>query len=199
MVSRLSRPSSPDERTLAIGNSPGRILLFDTRTRQRVATLQPTPKDAEIFDVAYSHDGSRLAIVHLDHPEARHPSLAATVLDVRARRSVTKLTLPVERPVSGIRFSADDRTIGVMAFEWSRDGAAMFTRFDVNTGRPISGPVRVNRRGWSPLITTSDGRRMVVVGEVTLRDATTLAVLRRISGIGLSAYPRVLHNQQQTV
>ncbi len=44
------------------------------------------------------------------------------------------------------------------------DGAAAFTRFDARTGRRLAGPVRVNRRGYSPLMLTRDGRRMVVVG-----------------------------------
>jgi hypothetical protein len=49
--------------------------------------------------------------------------------------------------------------------------------------------VRVNRRGYSPLMITGDGRRMVVVGDngVTLRDAATLAVLRRFGGVRLGA------------
>ena len=61
------------------------------------------------------------------------------------------------------------------------DGAATFTRFDARTGRRIVGPVRVNRRGYSPLMVSSDGRRMVVIGDdgVTVRDAATLAVIER--------------------
>ena len=61
-------------------------------------------------------------------------------------------------------------------------------RFDARTGRRLTGPVRVNRRGYSPLMITRDGRRMVVVGYdgVTVRDAATLAVLERLPGAGVS-------------
>jgi WD40 repeat protein len=181
---------SPDERTLAVGTSPGRILLFNTPTRQRVATLRPTSKDAFILNLAYSPDGSRLAVAHIDHPEARDPSLVVTVLHVRSRRSVAKLTLS-ELDVSGMQFSPDGRTLAIMTLRDWPNPAAIFARFDASTGRRVFGPVRVNRRGGSPLLVTSDGRRIVVVGEgeVTLRDATTLAVLRRFSVDGVGASP----------
>jgi WD40 repeat protein len=180
---------SPDGRTLAVGNTPGRILLFDARTRKRVATLRPTPKDADIFDLAYSPDGGRLAIGHLDHPNTRDGSFEVMVFDVRNRRRVADLTFPGQRTTSGVQFSPDGRTIGIMTLGDRPDRGATFTRFDANTGQRMSRPVRVSRRGFPSLMTTSDGRRMVVVadGDVTLRDATTLAVLRRFPGIGVSA------------
>ena len=185
---------SPDARTLAVGNSPGRILLFDARTRELVAALKPTSKDAVILDLAYSPDGTRLAIVH-DHPDARSTPSVVTVLDVRSRRTLAKLTMS-EGEVSGVQFSPDGRTLGILTFHDWRNPAATFTRFsftrfDASTGRRVVGPVRVNGRGWSPPFLTSDGRRLVVIGEgqVTLRDATTLAVLRRFTGIGRLASP----------
>jgi WD40 repeat protein/DNA-binding SARP family transcriptional activator len=178
---------SPDGRTLAVGNSPGRVLLFDTRTRQRVATLKPATKDARIFELAYSPDGHRLAIGHLDYPDGAS-SRAVTVLHLRTRQSMAKLTLDTWREVSGMQFSPDGRTLGMMTLSDRFDGSATFMRFDASTGRRILAPVRVNRRGWSPLMITSDGRRMVVPGDdgVTLRDANTLAVLCRLSGIDLN-------------
>ena len=179
---------SPDGRTLAAGNSPGRVLLFDTRTRERVATLKLTPRDAAIYDLAYSPDGNRLAVFHVDHPNTSDPRWQITVLEVDGGRRVARLTFP-GRDVSGVQFSPDGRAVAVMTISAS-DGAAAVMRFDADTGRRIFGPFRVSR-GWSPLLRTSDGRRIVVPDddEVTLRDATTLAVLRRIPVVGLNPSP----------
>jgi WD40 repeat protein/DNA-binding SARP family transcriptional activator len=189
----LAAALSPDERTLAVGNIPGRVSLFDTRTRRRVAMLEPTPNGAAIHELAFSPDGSRLAVAHAIAPgdpyTASPTGIAVTVLDTRSHQTVTRLTLPPGRPITGLRFSPDARIIGVMAITGYPDGASTFTRFDARTGRRILGPLRVNRRGYSPLMITSDGRRMVVVGYdgVTVRDAATLEVLERFPGVGVSA------------
>jgi WD40 repeat protein/DNA-binding SARP family transcriptional activator len=198
----LTAALSPDERTLAVGNIPGRLSLFDTRTRRRVATLEPTPNGAAIYELAFSPDGSRLAVAHAiapGDPYTARPGIAVAVLDARTHRTVTRLTLPREQPITGLRFSPDGQTIGVMTLTGYPDGAATFTRFDARTGRRIVGPVRVNRRGYSPLMMTSDGRRIVVVGDdgVTVRDAATLAVLERFRHVPLAEAltPSPLHFQ----
>ena len=55
---------SPDERTLAAGNPAGNVFLFDTQTRRRVATIRPGNAARRSSQLAYSPDGSRLAIAH---------------------------------------------------------------------------------------------------------------------------------------
>jgi DNA-binding SARP family transcriptional activator len=73
----LAAALSPDERTLAVGNIPGRLSLFDLPTRRRVATLKPTPNGrrstsshtARTGPVWRSHTRSRRAI-----PTRRVPS-----------------------------------------------------------------------------------------------------------------------------
>ena len=50
---------SPDERTLAAGDNSGKVFLFDTRTRRRVATLRPATGNASISELAFSPDGRR--------------------------------------------------------------------------------------------------------------------------------------------
>jgi WD40 repeat protein len=122
-----------------------------------------------------------------------------TVVDLRTRQKSLEFRLPGNQPVTGVKFSADGRTISIVTFEYP-DGAAIFRRLDTSTGRRVLGPTRINRRGWSPLLITNDERRMVVVGdgEITLRDATTLSVLRRFPGIGPSASLTSLKNQAIT-
>ena len=188
----LTAALSPDEDMLAVGNIPGRVSLFDTRTRRRIATLEPTPNGAAIHELAFSPDGGRLAVAHAispGDPYTAHPSgISVAVLDARTHELITRLALPQDQPITGLRFSPDGRTIGVMVITGFPEGAAAFTRFDARTGRRLAGPVRVNRRGYSPLMITRDGRRMVVVGYdgITVRDAATLAVLERLPGAGVS-------------
>ena len=188
----LSAALSPDERTLAVGNIPGRVSLFDPRTRRRITTLEPTPNGAAIHELAFSPDGGRLAIAHAispGDPYTAYPiGISVAVVDVRTHRLITRLALPQDQPITGLRFSRDGRSVGVMVITGFPDGAAAFTRFDARSGRRLAAPVRVNRRGYSPLMITRDGRRMVVVGYdgITVRDAETLEVLERLPGAGVS-------------
>ena len=54
-------------------------------------------------------------------------------------------------------------------------------RFDAGTGAARLGPVPINRAGFTSLMITSDGRRLVAVGdgETVVRDAQDLRVLER--------------------
>jgi WD40 repeat protein len=96
-----------------------------------------------------------------------------------------------------VQFSPDGRTLGVTLYD-DNEGALM--RFDARTGRRSGAPVPFKHPGrltvdpfqlWprSPVMITSDGRRVVVGGEdgVTVRDAATLSVLKHFPGAGRAA------------
>ena len=188
---------SPDEGMLAAGDQTGNVFFFDTETRRRVATFAPGDDTAWISGLAYRPDGARLAIAH-DGPRGN----VVVVLDTRSGRIVQRLTPPRERFVGDMRYSADGRALDVLTVEgWNDDPApATFTRFDAGTGRRLLGPVRVNRGGWSPLLVTSDARRLVTAGpgEVTVHDASTLRAEKRFRvGGGDSVY--ALSPDDQTV
>ena len=195
---------SPDDRTLAVGTNSGEVRFFDTRARRRSATLRTTPARAAVRALAYSPDGRRLAVAHMDIPGetlfyAPTFGFVVVVLDVRTRRTLLRITLPRERPLSGMRFSPNGRAIDVTLFtpQFPRPEAATFTRFDARTGRRVLGPVRVDHGGRfspalqlrpdSPVLITGDGRRMVVAEErgITVRDAATGAIRDRF-GTGAS-------------
>jgi len=198
----LSAAVDPAGRTLAVGNIAGGVLLFDTRTRRRIATLEPTANRSAIFALAYSPDGSRLVVAHTSVPgaTAEYPAgwrALVALVDTRTRRVVGRIAMPRERGVSGVQFSPDGRTLGVMVYG---DTAGSMWRFDARTGRrsgapvPVDHPLRITFEPFqlwprSPAMFSSDSRR-VMVGEedgVTVRDAATLRVLRSFPAAGARA------------
>ena len=77
-------------------------------------------------------------------------------------------------------------------------------RFDARTGAARLGPVPINRAGFTSLMITSDGRRLVAVGdgETVVRDAQDLRVLKRwpVGRRGASPYrPTALAPDDRTV
>jgi DNA-binding SARP family transcriptional activator/WD40 repeat protein len=191
---------SPDERTLAAGTNSDKIFLFDTRTRRRLATLTPTSGNAFIGTLAFSPDGRRLAIGY-----DRGRGNVVAVFDLRGRRVVARPSLPLGRLVSGLRYSPDGRTLElILARAFGDRGPAEFMRFDARTGTPRLGPVSVNRAGTTSLMITSDGRRLVAVGEgeTVVRDAQDLRALKRwpVGGRGASQFwPTALAPDDRTV
>ena len=173
----FSVETSPDGRTVAAGSTTGELLLFDARTRRRIATLRPTPAPSwpGTTNLAFSPDGGRLAAA-----VSTERGGVVAVLDVESRRFLTRARLPRDHYVSGLGYSDGGRALDTIAFSFE-GSPALFTRLDARTGDRLLGPLPVNRGGESPLMSTSDGRLVVVAGrgETTLRDATSLRVLRR--------------------
>jgi WD40 repeat protein/DNA-binding SARP family transcriptional activator len=181
---------SPDERMLAAGTDSNEILLFDTRTRRRLASLAPTAGYAFIAQLAFSSDGRRLAV--------GFDSLAGAtfaIFDVRTRRVVARMDPTPHRFISALGYAPDGKTIDAIlarVLPFAERGPAVLIRFDARTGERRFGPAPVNRAGMTSLMTTRDGRRMVTVGEdeTVLRDVTNLRPVRRwpVGGRNLSQF-----------
>ena len=189
----LSAAVNPDGSTLAVGNIAGEVMFFDTRTRRRVATLEPAPNEPAIEALAYSPDGDRLAVSYTSIPgaTAERPAgwrSAIALVDGRTRRVVERLVMPKEQPAVGVQFSPDGRTLGVTLYYGP---VPSLRRFDARTGRRSGAPVPFDHPGrltpdpwqlWprTPVMLATHGRRLVVGGEdgVTVRDAATLNTLK---------------------
>ena len=187
---------SPDQRTLAAGNADNKVFLFDTRTRRRIRTLEPTPIQSWITEMAFTPDGRRLAIGH----DVETYGNKVAVLDVRSGRVAQRIDPPADRVLSGLRYSNDGRTLDLIAARWEVDeGPPELVRYDARTGRRLLGPVAVSERGYPSVTVTSDGRRLVAVGmeETTVRDARTLRVLDRFAVGGLNGH--ALSSDDRTV
>ena len=191
---------SPDERSVAAGTNSNKVFLFDTRSRRRVATLKPASGNAFVGAMAFSPDGRRLAVGY----DSGQGGLAA-VLDLHTRRVVARPALPPGRFISGLGYSPDGRTLDIiLARAFGSRGPAVLVRFDASTGASRFGPVPVNRAGTTSLMITSDGRRLVAVGEgeTMVRDAESMRVLTRwpVGGRGVSQYwPTALAPDDRTV
>ena len=197
----LSAAVSPDGGTLAVGNIAGEVLFFDTGTRRRVANLEPAPNEPAIQALAYSPDGSRLAVAYTSIPgaTAEYPAgwgFLVALVDGRTHRVVERLELPAEQAVAGVQFSPDGRTLGVTLY----GDVATLRRFDARTGRRTGAPVPSQHPGrltfdpfqlWprTPVMITNDERRVVVGGQdgVTVRDAATRSALRSFPAAGKDA------------
>jgi WD40 repeat protein/DNA-binding SARP family transcriptional activator len=187
---------SPDQRTLAAGNADNKVFLFDTRTRRLIRTLEPTPIQSWITEMAFTPDGSRLAIGH----DVETYGNKVAILDVRTGRVLQRIDPPADRVLSGLRYSDDGRTLDLIAARWEVDeGSPELVRYDARTGRRLLGPVAVSDRGYPSVTLTGDGRRLVAVGaeETTVRDAKTLRVLESFPVGGLNGH--ALSSDDRTV
>jgi WD40 repeat protein/DNA-binding SARP family transcriptional activator len=180
---------NPDGRTLAVGNIDGQVMLFDTRTRERIATLDPSGNKSAMYDVAYSPDGRRLAALFTTEPGRIGEYLPASrwivaLVDPATGREFWRAQLPGDSVAGGLLFSPDGRTLAAEA-------PGKVWRFDARTGRRRGGPVTFDLEGrltfdpyqlWprTSLLFTRDGD-VVTGGEdaVTVRDAATLNVRNR--------------------
>ena len=177
---------SPDGRTLAVGTNSDEVFLYDTRTRRRLASFEPT-HDADNYSLAFSADGSRLAIGYLAG------RVGAVLVDTRTRRTLKRLRLPETTAIADLRFWPDGRTLAATLFDGEYDAfhVAIVARFDARNGKRLD-PIRVDRTGrlspppwqtWpkTPVLMTHDARRLVVGDDdgITLRDAGRLMQLRR--------------------
>ena len=152
---------SPDERTLAVGGFEAG--LFDAATGARRATLDAgTPR---LSDVAWSHDGARVAMVGYDG--------AAVVFAADGRK--LRALVGHRGPVNSVAWSPDDRTIATAG----SDGAAILWDADTGARRAtLAHPGGVASVSWS-----RDGARLVTAGAPrTLRvwDVATGAVVRAL-------------------
>ena len=204
---------SPNERTLAAGTNTNKIYLFDTRTRRRLATLE-ADDNAFVALMAFSPDGRHLAVGYNTAPGS-----VFAVFDVRSRRVVARFEPPLDRftarssrsprrAIGGLEYSPDGRAINVILdrpyYVSGGAGQAVLMRFDARTGAARLGPVPINRAGFTSLMITSDGRRLVAVGdgETVVRDAQDLRVLKRwpVGRRGASPYrPTALAPNDRTV
>ena len=193
---------SPDERTVAAGTNSNEVFLFDTRTRRRVATIKPSSGNAFVSELAFSPDGRRLAVGYDEDAGG-----VVAVFDLRTGRVVARPEVPPGRLIGGLGYSPEGRTLDIIlarALAFGSPGPALYMSFDARTGARRLGPVPVNRAGTTSLMFTSDGRRLVAVGEgeTVVRDAHSFGALTRwpVGGRGISQFwPTALSPDDRTV
>jgi WD40 repeat protein len=166
---------SPDGQLLAMGDGPGRVEVYDLRTRQPLPGNIP-PAGTPINDLAFSPDGSLLAVA----------SAGGLVQLWDVRTTTLRHQLRTALYAGVVQFSADGRTLVTLFFDEADTpsglGHNFLTRWDVKSGRRLMGPVRVSSFGGETLITTPDGSRLVALSaaEAVVVAAKTLHPVRRV-------------------
>ena len=129
------------------------------------------------------------------------------MFDIPERQVAARTAPRPSRGISGLGFSPDGRTVDAIlarVVPFARKGPAELVRFDARTGESRRDPVPLNRAGMTSLMLTSDGRRMVAVGEheTVVRDAKTMRALTTwpVGGRDVSEFwPTALAPDDRTV
>jgi WD40 repeat protein/DNA-binding SARP family transcriptional activator/type II secretory pathway predicted ATPase ExeA len=176
---------SRDGRLLAVGDGGGRVEIYDTRTR-KLLHKGFQGHHGMVGDLQFSPDGSLLAV-----PSKLEPSTTLPIWDVHDGKVRRQLSWADDRSVTGVKFSSDGRTLVALSEPNIGDPnqrAAFLTRWDVGSGRRLTGPVRISWHGGDWLLASPDGTRLVVVNSTE-----TLVLAARSFGL-LHRFP---HKQAQ--
>jgi DNA-binding SARP family transcriptional activator/WD40 repeat protein len=171
----------PDGRTLAIGDANGTVVLLDVATRRRLAAPFESGAPFGIASLAFSPDGTRLAIAGGD---VSGPVI--DLLDVQSRRRVTRFTTePLRDPVVAMSFSPDSKVVAAQTAGLPEDPISRLIRLDARSGEPLGNVTEIPGRAATLLGFTGAGHGLVVTsseadGATYVRDAATLAPVRRL-------------------
>ena len=155
---------SRDGRLLAVGDGGGRVAIYDIATRR---LLQETSQGHHgmVGDLEFSPDRSLLAI-----PSKAELSKTLPLWDLQSGKVRRQLSWADDQFVMGVEFSSDGRTL-VALTDPGHDltdpyrRPAFLTRWDVASGRRLTGPVRISSHSGNWLLASPDGTRLVVVNE----------------------------------
>jgi hypothetical protein len=171
---------SRDGRLLAAGDGGGRVAIFDLRTR-RLLRKGFQGHHAMVGDLEFSPDESLLAV-----PAKGELSRTLPIWDVHDGKVRQQLSWADDQFVTGVKFSSDGRTLVALTEPDTTDPTgqrrpAFLTRWDVTSGRRLTGPIRISSQSGDTLLTSPDGARLIVVNgiETLVLAAGTFRVLRR--------------------
>jgi WD40 repeat protein/DNA-binding SARP family transcriptional activator len=190
----LSIDVHPNGRTVAVGDSAGRLLLFDAVARRRIAPAYQT--GATVNAVRFSPDGTRLAVASSGHAGATDE---LDLLDGRSFRRIARKRLgALADPVEDVVFSPDSRlliasyarpTPNEPGSPVSGTGRGRLARWSARTGKSLGHSVHLTGEGPSMVAFASGGSRLVTMNQVeretVVRDARTLRPLRRFPAFGV--------------
>ena len=166
---------SPDEEVLAAAGFNGKVVLFDTRTREPIG-----PPLGASGGLDFSPDGRLLAVAG---------RRSVKLIDVSNREAVREIDVgvypgdPGLEPFVEARFADDSRTLVVIQQSDGVElGPAYARRYDTSAGEPLGPPVRIGSSALSvPTVSSQRDRLVFNQPDATLVvDAATLQVLRRI-------------------
>ena len=172
----LTVDAAPDGRLFAAGDNHGHVLVFDAATGRRVGRYSVA---GPAFTVRFSPDGRLMAVPHGEHVD---------IVDAATLRRVRRLSAGAGTYIERVAFSPDAKTLAADYAAMDRSGGpgrGLLLRWNVETGRRLGPPTPITEQGIAligyteagTLVTSSEDDRAIVV-----RDAATLATLRRFQG-----------------
>jgi DNA-binding SARP family transcriptional activator/WD40 repeat protein len=182
----LAVASRPDGRVVAAGDNRGRVVIFDTATRRRIA--DPYGTGLPIHVIRFSPDGTRLVLA-----SGNEQGAALDLLDGRSFHRIAhhRLTGLAPDAFGGIAFAPDSRSFLTSYAPFAGFGSAapgVLRRWDARSGRALGRPARLRRAGAFLVAFTSDGRLVTISDgerETAIRNPVTLEPVRRFGAWGL--------------
>ena len=163
------------------GADPMRVALWDPETGRQVRSLSDPGPGGRIYRIAFSPDGSRLAVGSgYSFPQ---PTARLTVWDVDSGQIAWRREEPGIHAVMSLSYSPDGRTLaaGYGLYSWREQGRVVL--WGADSGEEVvrfDGPAGgVNDLGYHP-----DGRSLAVSGfeVVEVRSALDGSIIRTIPG-----------------